>query len=259
MLMGRDAARTAFVTGAQRGIGRAAALALAGRGFRLVLNDLEPSADLDATLAAARSEGAEAVALAGDIADLAGQERLVEAAWSAFGRIDCLVNNAGVSVAKRGDMLEATPESFDRLMAINLRGPFFLTQAVARRMAAAPSPGFRSIITISSLNAEAASPDRAEYCISKIGLSMMSKLFALRLAAEGIHAYEIRPGVIRTSMTAVAQEKYDRMFAAGFAPLPRWGEPEDVGQAVAMLADGGLAYSTGEVVHVDGGLSVAKL
>ncbi len=195
----------------------------------------------------------------GDIADLAGHAALVDAAWDAFGPIDCLVNNAGVSVRQRGDMLDVSAESFDRLIDVNLRGPFFLTQAVARRMMTAPRTGFRSIVTVSSLNAEAASPDRAEYCISKIGLSMMSRLYALRLAEAGIHAYEVRPGVIRTSMTAVAQAKYDRMFAEGFAPISRWGEPEDVGRAVASLADGALAYSTGEVVHVDGGLSVAKL
>lgn len=251
--------RAAFVTGAGRGIGRGIALALAARGFSLVLNDLSHSADLDETAAAARDLGARFALAPGDIADLAGQTQLVEAAWSAFGRIDCLVNNAGISVARRGDMLETTPESFDRLVAVNLRGPFFLTQAVARKMLAAPVEGFRSIVTVSSLNAEAASPDRAEYCISKIGLSMMSRLYALRLAGAGIHAYEIRPGVIRTGMTAVAREKYDRLFAEGFAPVARWGEPEDVGRAVALLADGGLAYSTGEVVHVDGGLSIAKL
>ncbi|MBL8571393.1 MAG: 3-ketoacyl-ACP reductase [Phreatobacter sp.] len=251
--------RVAFVTGAQRGIGRGIALALAARGFDLVLNDLAASSDLDATAAAAREAGARVTTLAGDIADLGGQGALVTAAWDAFGRIDCLVNNAGVSVKTRGDMLDSSPESFDRLITINLRGPFFLTQAVAKRMVAAPASGFRSIVTVSSLNAEAASPDRAEYCISKIGLSMMSKLYALRLAEAGIRAYEIRPGVIRTDMTAVAREKYDRMFASGFSPISRWGEPEDIGRAVAMLADGALAYSTGEVVHVDGGLSVAKL
>lgn len=257
--MAEDRRTVAFVTGAQRGIGRGIARALAGRGFDLVLNDLSATADLDETAAAARAAGVRVETVTGDISDIAGHPALVDRAWSAFGRIDCLVNNAGVSVATRGDMLNATPESFDRLITINLRGPFFLTQAVAKRMTAAPSDAFRSIITVSSLNAEAASPDRSEYCISKIGLSMMAKLYALRLAAEGIRSYEIRPGVIRTNMTAVAREKYDRMFAEGFSPIARWGEPDDVGRAVAMLADGGLAYSTGEVVHVDGGLSVAKL
>jgi NAD(P)-dependent dehydrogenase (short-subunit alcohol dehydrogenase family) len=249
----------AFVTGAGRGIGRAIALALAGRGFRVVINDVQGSSDLDETIALLRARGADALAAVGDISRLDGHAALVAEAWSAFGRIDCLVNNAGVSVAQRGDVLDVMPESFDRLMNINLRGPFFLTQACARRMVAEPSQGFRSIITISSMNAEAASTDRAEYCISKTGLSMMSRVFALRLAGEGIHTYEVRPGVIRTQMTAVAQDKYDRIFANNGAPLSRWGEPEDVGRTVATLAGGAFPYSTGEIVRVDGGLALPRL
>jgi 3-oxoacyl-[acyl-carrier protein] reductase len=199
--------KVALVTGAGRGIGQAIALSLARSGFAIVVNDLPGSPGLAETVAAIEAEGAQAAAAPGDISDLGGHPALVAAAWSAFGRIDCLVNNAGVSVSRRGDVLDVEPESFDRLIAINLRGPFFLTQAVARRMVANPAPGFRSIVTISSLNAEAASPDRAEYCISKIGLAMMSRVFALRLAAEDIHCYEVRPGVIRTQMTAVARDK----------------------------------------------------
>ena len=251
--------RVALVTGAGRGIGRAIALGLAQEGFALVVNDLPNSADIADTAAAVLAAGAQVKLALGDISDLARHGDLVDTAWSAFGRVDCLVNNAGVSVAKRGDVLDVTPESFDRLMNINLRGTFFLTQAMAKRMIAAPSAGFRSIITVSSLNAEAASPDRAEYCIAKTGLGMMSKVFALRLAGEGIHTYEIRPGVIRTDMTAVAKQKYDRLFAEGGAPISRWGEPEEVGRAVAVLARGALPYSTGEVIHVDGGLSLPRL
>jgi 3-oxoacyl-[acyl-carrier protein] reductase len=249
----------AFVTGAGRGIGRAIALALAERGFRVVVNDVQSSPDLDETVALVRASGAEALASVGDISQLDRHATLVAEAWSAFGRIDCLVNNAGVSVAHRGDVLDVMPESFDRLMNINLRGPFFLTQACARRMVAEPSQGFRSIITISSMNAEAASTDRAEYCISKTGLSMMSRVFALRLAGEGIHTYEVRPGVIRTQMTAVARDKYDRIFANNGAPLSRWGEPEDVGRTVATIACGAFPYSTGEIVRVDGGLALPRL
>jgi NAD(P)-dependent dehydrogenase (short-subunit alcohol dehydrogenase family) len=251
--------KVAFVTGAGRGIGRAIAMALAEQDFRLVINDLEASGDVEETVAALQARGTPVKTAIGDIAAVENHARLVDAAWTAFGRIDCLVNNAGVSVVTRGDLLNVTPNSFDRLMNINLRGPFFLTQAVAARMIAAPHDGFRSIITISSLNAETAGIDRAEYCISKTGLSMMSKIFALRLAEHGINTYEVRPGVIRTGMTAVAKEKYDRLFAAGGVPISRWGEPEDVGQAVATLASGALRYSTGEVVHVDGGLSVPRL
>jgi NAD(P)-dependent dehydrogenase (short-subunit alcohol dehydrogenase family) len=251
--------KVAFVTGAGRGIGRGIAVALAAQNFDVVVNDLRPGAEIEETVAALQAAGAKASTAVGDVADLDGHDDLVARAWSAFGRIDCLVNNAGVSVATRGDLLAVKPESFDRLMNINLRGPFFLTQAVAARMTAVPTDGFRSIITISSLNAETLSDDRAEYCISKTGLSMMSKLFALRLAGSGIASYEVRPGVIRTNMTAVAKEKYDRLFAGGGVPISRWGEPEDVGRAVAALAGGVFRYSTGEVIHVDGGMSLPKL
>lgn len=251
--------KVAFVTGAGRGIGRAIAFALAEQNFHVVVNDLKASADVEETVETLRARGAQVKTAIGDVAVLDGHHDLVETAWSAFGHIDCLVNNAGVSVASRGDLLDVKPDSFDRLIGINLRGPFFLTQAIAGRMVATAANSFRSIITISSFNAEAASPDRAEYCISKTGLGMMSKLFALRLAHEGIHAYEVRPGVIRTSMTAVAKEKYDRLFAADGVPVSRWGEPEDVGRAVAALAGGAFRYSTGEVIHVDGGLSLQRL
>lgn len=257
--MGQAACRNALVTGGGRGIGRGIALALASSGFRVVVNDLEASADLADTVAAIKSSGGEAVALPGDISDIGHHADLVDQAWRAFDGISCLVNNAGISVAQRGDMLGCTPESYDRLMAINLRGPFFLTQAVAKRMIEARTEAFRSIVTISSINVEKASPDRAEYCISKTGLAMMSQLFAVRLAAEGINVYEVRPGVIRTQMTAVAQAKYDQLFANGLAPIARWGEPEDIGRAVAALASGAFAYSTGEVVRVDGGLAIGRL
>ena len=251
--------KVALVTGAGRGIGRGIALALAKQNFHVVINDLRANAELDETVAMLKASGAPVKTAIGDVSVLDGHSNLVEVAWSAFGRIDCLVNNAGISVSSRGDLLDVKSESFDRLISVNLRGPFFLTQAIASRMIAAPTKGFRSIITISSLNAEAASPDRAEYCLSKTGLGMMSKLFALRLAGEGIYCYEVRPGVIRTSMTAVAKEKYDRLFAAGGVPISRWGEPDDVGLAVAAMAGGAFRYSTGEVIHVDGGLSLPRL
>jgi 3-oxoacyl-[acyl-carrier protein] reductase len=251
--------QVALVTGAGRGIGRAIAVSLAQSGFAVVVNDLPNSVEIADTIAMMQVKGAQVKSALGDVSNLAGHGDLIDAAWAAFGRVDCLVNNAGISVKKRGDVLDVLPDSFDRLMDINLRGPFFLTQAVAKRMLAEPSAGFRSIITISSLNALVAAPDRAEYCISKIGLSMMSRVFALRLAGDGIYTYEVRPGVIRTDMTAVAREKYDRLFTEGLAPIARWGEPEDVGRTVAMLASGGMPYSTGSVVHVDGGLSVPRL
>jgi NAD(P)-dependent dehydrogenase (short-subunit alcohol dehydrogenase family) len=249
----------ALVTGAGRGIGRGIALALADAGFKVVANDMPGSTDLPETLAAIRQAGGEAIGLEADIGDLDGHAGVVDRAWAAFGGLDCLVNNAGISVAKRGDMLEVGPDSFDRLIDVNLRGPFFLTQAIARRMIGQPAAGFRSIVTISSINVEFASPDRAEYCLSKSALAMMVQLYATRLAGDGINVYEVRPGVIRTQMTAVAREKYDNLFANGLAPIARWGEPEDLGRAVAMLASGALAYSTGEVVRVDGGMALRRI
>ena len=249
----------ALVTGAGRGIGRGIALALATAGFDLALLDLARDAEAEATLAGVAAAGAAATFVAADIADLGAQRSAIDAAWTATGGIDCLVNNAGVSVAHRGDMLLVSPESFDRVLGINLRGTFFLTQAVARRMVAAGARGHpRSIVTISSSNAEIASPERAEYCIAKAGLAMLTRLLAVRLAGEGIMAYDIRPGLIRTDMTRASQQKYDRLLAEGFTPIARWGEPDDVARAVTMLARGDLPFVTGEAIHVDGGLHIHK-
>jgi NAD(P)-dependent dehydrogenase (short-subunit alcohol dehydrogenase family) len=252
----------AFVSGGKRGIGKGIAVCLAEQGYDLALNDLEHDSVADETIRQLNAIGAKTAFVAGDIADLAGHGRIVSAAFDAFGTVDCMVNNAGVSVAARGDILDIIPESFDRVMGINLRGTFFLTQAFAKRMltekrgAADPA---RSIITVSSYNAIGVSVDRAEYNLSKTGLSMMVKLFAVRLAPHGIGIYEVRPGIIRSDMTAVAKEKYDRLIAQGLTPIPRWGEPADVGKAVAMLASGALGFSVGEAIHVDGGLSVPRL
>jgi 3-oxoacyl-[acyl-carrier protein] reductase len=252
----------ALVTGAKRGIGRGIAVSLAERGFDIVLNDLQHDQAANETLEHLQRLGARVAFVAADISKLEGHASMVETAFAAFGTLDCLVNNAGVSVAQRGDLLEVTPESFDRVMGINLRGTFFLTQAVSARMlkeARGSNDPPRSIITISSFNAVGVSIDRAEYNISKASLSMMVKLFAVRLAPHGIGVFEVRPGVIRTEMTAVAKDKYDRLIAEGLTPMPRWGEAEDVGRAVAVLASGDLGFSVGEVIHVDGGLSVPRL
>lgn len=234
----------AIVTGAARGIGRACAVALQAKGFDVVGVDLR-SFELP---------GGRAVQA--DIAGEEGRRRIVDAAG---GPVHCLVNNAGVQVEVRGDLLEVTQESFDRLIDVNLRGTFFLTQAVARRMLEAPAEGFRSIVTISSVNAFIAGTNRGEYCMSKAALTMMVKLFALRLVHAGIRCYEVRPGIIRTDMTKPAAARYDKLIGEGGVPARRWGEPEDVARAVAMLAGGDLAYSTGEAVHVDGGLHVQAL
>jgi NAD(P)-dependent dehydrogenase (short-subunit alcohol dehydrogenase family) len=249
----------ALVTGARRGIGRGVAYALADAGFDLVINDVVDDAAGRETLDAIRARGRCAAFVPGSIADLAGHARLVEHAFGAHGALDCLVNNAGIQVKVRGDILDVKPESFDELLAVNLRGTFFLTQAVARRMlteSRSPDDPPRSIVTVSSVNARIAGGNRAEYCIAKTGLAMMNQLFALRLADAGIMCFEIRPGIIRTAMTAPAQDRYDRLIAEGFTPVRRWGEPADVGRTVAALASGALPFNTGDAFHVDGGLHI---
>jgi NAD(P)-dependent dehydrogenase (short-subunit alcohol dehydrogenase family) len=250
----------ALVTGGNRGIGRGIALALAARGFDVVINDLERTSDTEFTVHEAQARGARAAFVAGDIADTTEHKKLVQGAFAAFGRIDCLVNNAGVQVKVRGDLLDVTEESFDRLIQINLRGTFFLTQAVARRMLWEPPIQHpRSIITISSVNAVVVSANRAEYCLSKSALSMMNKLFATRLAEAGIACFEVRPGIIRTDMTKPVAERYDELINDGIVPMKRWGEPDDIGRAVAMLACGELPFATGEALQVDGGLNMKIL
>jgi 3-oxoacyl-[acyl-carrier protein] reductase len=253
-----------LVTGGRRGIGRAIAYAFADKGYDVVVNDLVEDAAAAETLAGLAARGARAAFVAADISDLDAVEALAERAFAAFGGLDCLVNNAGISVRSRGDLLDVTPESYDTVMAVNLRGPFFLTQAIARRMLAAP-PGARalshprSIISVSSVNAEIISPDRGEYCLSKTGIAMMTKLYAVRLAEAGIGVFEIRPGIIRTDMTAVRQERYDALIAEGISPVRRWGEGADIGEVAAALASGTFHFSTGETVHVDGGLHLHRL
>lgn len=250
----------ALVTGGNRGIGRAIVLALAQRGFDVALADTAETADTEVTRHAAEARGARTVFVRADIADLAQHAGVIDAVYDLSGRLDALVNNAGVSVARRGDVLDVTPESFDRVLDVNLRGTFFLTQAAARRMLADTAGAHpRSITTISSANAVLVSADRAEYCFSKTALSMMVKIFALRLGEAGIASYEIRPGVIRTDMTAVAKEKYDCLIRDGLTPIKRWGESDDVGRTVAALACGDLPFVTGDALHVDGGLHIQKL
>jgi len=194
-----------------------------------------------------------------DIAIVADHSRVIDdlVAWG--GAVDCLVNNAGISAPKRGDLLELVPEAFDQVLAVNLRGAFFFTQAIAKHMLETRAAGPRSIITISSVNAELASPERGEYSISKAGLAMLTKLFALRLAANGIAVFEVRPGVIRTSMTQVVADKYERRIADGLVPMGRWGTPQYVGEVVAGLASGRFAFATGSVVQADGGLAIPRL
>lgn len=258
--MSGQARARVFVTGARRGIGRAIAWAFAERGYDVVVNDRVEDEAAAATLAGIAGRGARGVFVGGDLADLGAQPALVERAFAAFGGLEVLVNNAGISVKRRGDMLEVTPESFDALIATNLRAPFFLTQLVARRWLGEPGAAHpRSIISIASVNSEMVSIDRAEYCLAKTGVSMMTELYAVRLAEAGIAVFEIRPGIIRTDMTAVVKDRYDRLIAGGVAPVKRWGEPEDVGRAAAALASGAFHFSTGSALHVDGGLHIHRL
>jgi NAD(P)-dependent dehydrogenase (short-subunit alcohol dehydrogenase family) len=252
----------ALVTGARRGIGRGIAWALAERGFDIVVNDIEDDAATQETLDGIAVRGRHAAFVRHDVADVEGHAAFVDSAFAAFGAIDCLVNNAGVQVKVRGDLLDATPESFDRVLGVNLRGTFFLTQAVARRMLAAPhAPGDppRSIVTISSANARTVGPNRAEYCVAKAGLAMVNQLFAQRLADHDIMCYEIRPGIIRTDMTAGAFERYDGLIKDGLTPVRRWGEPADVGATVAALAQRLLPFNTGDAFNVDGGFHMKVL
>ena len=247
---------TALITGGSRGIGRGCAYALAEAGFDIVVNDLINDEAAAETLAGIEKRGRRGAFVEADISDLGAHEGLLETAIGALGPIHCLVNNAGVSVLERGDLLEVSTESYDRCLDTNLRGPFFLTQRIARHMLEHEGDGPRSIITISSVNAEVLAITRGEYCVSKAGMAMMSKLFAVRLADAGIGVYEIRPGIIRTDMTAIARDRYDREIAHGLTPIRRWGEPDDVGRVAATAATGGLPFSVGQALYVDGGLTL---
>jgi len=252
----------ALITGAGRGIGRGIALELAKAGFAVAGCDIvfEPenaASGLFEVRAAVASAGGEFVPLRADIAAIETHDALLEAVLARFGRLDVLVNNAGVAPEIRRDILEMTAESYDRVMDINLRGPFFLTQKAARIMEASAAKG--TIIFITSVSAEASSTARAEYCVSKAGLSMAARTFADRLAGAGIRVYEVRPGIIRTDMTAPVRERYDKLIAEGLIPQGRWGLPEDVGKAVAALAGGALPYSTGLVLEISGGMNIRRL
>lgn len=254
--------KSALVTGGSRGIGRAIVLALAGSGWQVVFNfQSNASAAEETRQTAARLGGRVHVAQA-DLASAAQRQRLLETVAETCGRIDLLVNNAGIAPRVRGDLLDMSEASYDEVMATNLKGPFFLTQQVARTMTGQPqrADGLAPcVINIGSISAYASSTNRGEYCLSKAGMGMMTGLFADRLAEQGIRVYEVRPGIIETDMTAGVKAKYDRLIGEGLLPLRRWGQPEDVARAVVMLAEGGLPYSTGEVINVDGGFHLRRL
>ena len=257
----------ALVTGASRGIGRGVAIELAKHGFDVA----GTSRSLDAgnvttgileVKQRVEEIGTAFLPLQGDVSDIDDHQRMLDQIAEEFGRIDLLVNNAGVAPETRLDILETTPESFDRVLSINLRGAFFLTQRVALAMIAQKTakPDSRlSIVFITSVSAYMSSPSRAEYCLSKSGLSLAAAIFADRLSEYAINVYEVRPGIIKTDMTAAVEAKYDKLIKEGAIPQRRWGVPEDVGKAVAALAGGAFDYSTGLVIEVSGGMNIRRL
>ncbi|MBU1821641.1 MAG: 3-ketoacyl-ACP reductase [Bacteroidetes bacterium] len=254
--------KTALITGGSRGIGLGIAQCLAREGYNLAINGVRPEELVQDTLNELRAMGVKVVYCQGSIASAEDRKRFLDHAYQELGSLNVLVNNAGIAPKQRLDLLDTTPESFRDLLDTNLEGPFFLTQDVANRMAAAKEadPAFQgSIVFVTSISATVASVNRGEYCISKAGLAMTAALFAVKMAEFGVPVYEVRPGVIATDMTAKVQSKYDQLFDGGMALQPRWGTPEDVGKAVASLVRGDFPYSTGQVIHVDGGMLIDRL
>jgi len=254
--------RVALVTGGTRGIGLGIAEALAQDGWDLAVCGVRPVEAVRESLARLEALGREVAYFQADVADASDRASLVEQVEARFGRLHVLVNNAGIAPPVRADLLEATEESFDLVLAVNLKGPYFLTQRVAQWMIRQrqEDPGYQgTIVNIGSISATVVSVNRGEYCVSKAGLAMLTQLWAVRLAEFGIRVYEVRPGIIQTDMTAPVREKYDRLLAQGLCVQTRWGQPEDVGRAVAMLVRGELSYSPGQVLLVDGGLTIPRI
>ena len=255
--------RTALVTGAGRGIGRAIALALAGRGWTVAVNYRLDRPAAEATCSDAERAGGKALLFQMDVGNPSSHGALLDGLVRTVRSIDLLVNNAGIAPRERMDLLETTEESYDAVMAVNLKGPFFLTQRVARLMADGMRTGLYTrppaIVNIGSISAYTSHLNRAEYCISKAGLAMVTALFADRLAEYGIQVFEIRPGIIETDMTGPAHERYDGLIREGLTPFRRWGRPEDVAAAVAAVAEGTFPFSTGQVINVDGGFYLRRL
>lgn len=249
--------RVALVTGGTRGIGLGIARALAADGWRLMLTGVRAAEDVQSV-----ATGLGADYIAADIADARARAQLVAAITERYGTVDALINNAGRAPRVRADLIEATEESFEEVLRTNLQGPYFLTQAIARTMLQRRTRDrafHPSIVFVTSVSAEMASPNRGEYCVSKAGLAMTAQLFAARLAAHGIPVFEVRPGIIATDMTAAVKEVYDRRIADGLVPEGRWGQPDDIGRAVAALVRGDVPYATGTVIRIDGGLSIPRL
>lgn len=265
--MSGKAVGVALVTGAGRGIGRGIAVELAAAGFSVAVN-YRTNGEAAARTARLCEEAASAAlarfpTVQADVSSAEGRARLISAVEAELGTIDALVNNAGIAPKVRADILEASEESFIELMRVNLQGPYFLTQAIARGWISgappSPLPGGRKIVFVTSISADTASLNRGDYCVSKAGLSMAVQLFAWRLAGQGIPVFEVRPGIIKTDMTAAVQERYERLIAEGLVPQKRWGTPEDVGRAVRHLLTDGFVFSTGSVLYSDGGLHISRL
>jgi 3-oxoacyl-[acyl-carrier protein] reductase len=252
----------ALITGGTRGIGLGIARELAKAGFDLAINGVRDEISVTSVLDELRLSGVQVIYAQGDVSEIKDRQKIVSRVLDHFGQLNVLVNNAGIAPRERKDILEATEESFEQVLKVNLQGPYFLTQQVANRMIRLkqkdPS-AFCCIINISSVSATVASVNRGEYCISKAGIAMSTKLWAARLGEFDIPVYEICPGVIRTDMTTGVKEKYDDLFQHGMAIQSRWGTPEDVGKVAAAMATGKMAYSTGQVVMVDGGMTVLRL
>lgn len=252
----------ALITGGSRGIGLGIAEHLAQAGFNLAINGIRHETAVADVLATLRALNSEVIYCPGSIADANARAGILNSVKAHFGQLNVLVNNAGIAPTVRADVLEATEESFDTVLTTNLKGPYFLTQAVARWMIEQKTQNadFQGmIINISSISATVASVNRGDYCISKAGLGMMTQLFAVRLGEVAIPVYEVRPGIIKTDMTAGVTTKYDTLIANGLTVQPRWGLPDDVGRAVAAIAGGGFPYSTGQVFMIDGGMTLGRL
>ncbi|MAS34758.1 MAG: 3-ketoacyl-ACP reductase [Anaerolineaceae bacterium] len=257
-----SANKVALITGASRGIGRGIAVALGQQGWTVVVNYRGNAEAAAECVSLVESAGGKAHAVQGDVSVREDRSALLEQVLTTFGRIDLLVNNAGMAPRQRVDILEMTEESFDEVMNVNLKGPYLLTQMAAKNMIELIKDGVMSggqIINIGSMSAYVSSTSRSEYCVSKAGMAMMTKLYADRLANEGITVYEIRPGIIATDMTSVVTAKYDKLIDEGLTPIRRWGLPEDVGKICVAIAEGYLPYSTGEVINVDGGIHLQRL
>lgn len=252
----------ALITGGARGIGLGIAKSLAADGFSLALNGVRAEDQVDEVLTSFRDAGTDVVYCQGDVGAAEDRASIIGKVRSEFGRLDVLINNAGITSPGRKDLLDADEASFDRVVAVNLKGPYFLTQIAARFMIELRDAGMEAepcIVNVSSISAEFVSTNRGDYCLTKAATGMATKLWATRLAEFGIRVYEIQPGIIRSDMTSGVTEKYDQLFEEGLALEKRWGEPEDIGRAIAALVRGDIPYATGQVLYLDGGMRIPRL